>query len=86
MRAVNEVPFLVRIIVQCLLPGRPESLQTDAKKLMSTLEPMFSGTSPDMSKLTETCPACLEEIPLEDLHAAICPNKHMWCKLQFFRP
>lgn len=75
------MPFLLRIIIQSLLPGSSDSLQSVANTLMSNLQEKFSASSPDVFNLSERCPACQAETPLDDLRTARCPNGHVWCKL-----
>ncbi|KAL5531750.1 hypothetical protein ACEPAG_4627 [Sanghuangporus baumii] len=76
----QELPFLMRVIVQSLLAGSPEDLTTEAHALSEATKVKFANVDPDAFGLTEMCPACRSPIPLENLLTAICPNGHTWAR------
>ena len=80
LNSEQELPFLMRVIVQSLLAGSPEDLTTEAHALSEATKTKFASVAPEAFGLTETCPACRSTIPLENLLTAACPNGHAWGK------
>lgn len=77
----NDVPFVLRIVVQALLPGTPADLQAEAQSLSTKIqETMSSSSDISMSSLglDEQCPACSAHVSLQDISTATCPNGHIW--------
>jgi hypothetical protein len=73
----NDIPFVLREVVQSLLPGSPQDLADEAQALSDTLTASFS-IDPAIAGLHEHCPACHAEVPLCDITRATCPNGHTW--------
>ncbi|KAF5339838.1 hypothetical protein D9611_009127 [Ephemerocybe angulata] len=79
----DDIPFIMRLIVQSLLPGCPPDLSGEGQALsLSTqhLIPREDGPTPTNNDFTEQCPACHVAIPLEDINSAVCPNGHHWSR------
>lgn len=77
----DDVPFVLRIIVQSMLPGTPADLQAEAQTLSTQIQAaIHSPTDVSMSSLglDELCPACHAVVPLQDVTTATCPNGHVW--------
>lgn len=72
-----DIPFVLREVVQSLLPGSPQDLADEAQALSDTLTTAFA-IDPAISGLHEFCPACHAEVPLQDITHATCPNGHTW--------
>ena len=73
---------MLRIVVQCMLPGTPQELSSEAQILSnkvttSSLPAEHERTS---GGTLELCPACGVEVPLTDIAVAICSNGHRWCE------
>lgn len=73
---------MLRIVVQCMLPGTPQELSSEAQILsnkVTTSSPPaeYEGAS---GGILELCPACGVEVPLTDIAVAICSNGHRWCE------
>lgn len=77
--AANDIPFVLREVVQSLLPGSPQDLADEAQALSDTLTASFS-IDPAIAGLHEHCPACHAEVPLCDITRATCPNGHTWAR------
>ncbi|KAJ7489173.1 putative zinc-finger of transcription factor IIIC complex-domain-containing protein [Mycena latifolia] len=76
----RDVPFVLRTVVQSLLPGAPPDLSVEGTALSRALHAVVPSTSDVFTGLNETCPACGAEVPLQDITAAICPNGHSWLR------
>ncbi|KAH9066910.1 hypothetical protein EDB87DRAFT_1672110 [Lactarius vividus] len=61
----GDLLFVLRVVIQCMLPGTPQELSVEAQALADKVE---------------RCPACGVEIPLADTASAICSNGHRWCE------
>ncbi|KAG1791213.1 uncharacterized protein HD556DRAFT_1241108, partial [Suillus plorans] len=72
-----DIPFVLREVVQSLLPGSPQDLSHEAQALSDVLTASFS-IDPAIAALHEHCPACHTEVPLHDITRATCPNSHAW--------
>lgn len=75
--AANDVPFILRIIVQSLVPGSPTYLSEEASNLLAKLKEAMPA-SPDAFNLHEKCPACNAEMELRDIITAVCTTGHIW--------
>ncbi|KAG2040160.1 putative zinc-finger of transcription factor IIIC complex-domain-containing protein [Suillus americanus] len=75
----SDIPFVLREVVQSLLPGSPQDLADEAQALSDTLTTSFS-IDPAIAALHEHCPACRAEVPLHDITRATCPNGHAWAR------
>ena len=77
----EDVPFVLRIVVQALLPGTPADVATEAQDLSSRVQTAvpadFDVTSSTLG-LDELCPACHAQVPLNDITSATCPSGHVW--------
>lgn len=69
---------MTRIIVQCMLPGSPDSLRDGATRSLERLQATCGKQELAPTNLEERCPACSTPIPLADLITATCPNGHIW--------
>lgn len=74
-----DIPFVLREVVQSLLPGSPQDLSDEAQALSDALTASFS-IDPAIAALHEHCPACHTEVPLHDITRATCPNGHAWAR------
>lgn len=74
-----DIPFVLREVVQSLLPGSPQDLADEAQALSDILTASFS-IDPAIAALHEHCPACHAEVPLRDITRATCPNGHAWAR------
>jgi len=74
----TDLPFVLRIVVQGLLPGLPPDLSVEAQNLSANLNPALQGIDQMSTGLVELCPACHVEVPLVDITNALCPNGHAW--------
>ncbi|KAH7920247.1 hypothetical protein BV22DRAFT_1021558 [Leucogyrophana mollusca] len=72
-----DIPFVLRVVVQGLLPGSPPDLSAEAQALSDAVNARVA-VGPSMAGLHEVCPACHVEVPLQDITRAICPNGHTW--------
>ena len=79
---MKEVPYVLRIVVQGLLPGLPPDLANEAQDLSARLNAAVHGNNQDQAAtgLNESCPACHVNIPLVDITSALCENGHTWSK------
>ncbi|KAF5354179.1 hypothetical protein D9756_007082 [Leucocoprinus leucothites] len=72
----DDVPFILRTVVQSLLPGSPRDLSNEARALSEQVQTKLpSMESPEVE---EHCPACGVTIPLVDITVAVCSNDHHW--------
>ncbi|OAX44098.1 hypothetical protein K503DRAFT_706991 [Rhizopogon vinicolor AM-OR11-026] len=74
-----DIPFVLREVVQSLLPGSPQDLADEAQALSDTITTSFA-IDPAVTGLHELCPACHAEVPLQDITSATCPNGHTWAR------
>jgi general transcription factor 3C protein 4 len=76
----NDVPFILRTVIQSLLPGSPSDLSVEAKALSQQVQDQIpsAGTVHDAD---EHCPACDVIVPLNDITVAVCSNGHQWSAL-----
>ncbi|KIJ65305.1 hypothetical protein HYDPIDRAFT_89000 [Hydnomerulius pinastri MD-312] len=77
--APPDVPFVLRVVVQSLLPGSPIDLSSEAQALSDKVTAAIE-IDPTIAGLHELCPACNIEVPLEDITQATCPNGHSWAR------
>lgn len=77
-RSAVDVPFVVRIVIQGLLPGLPPDLSLEAQILSASMNTALPGLDQDANGITELCPACHVEVPLMDITRAVCDNGHVW--------
>lgn len=86
--AEPDVPFVLRVVVQALLPGVPEDVQQEGHALSAQVQALVPATSTDAASLglAEQCPACRAAVPLQDITSATCPNGHTWprCSITSF--
>ncbi|KAI6010591.1 transcription factor IIIC subunit delta N-term-domain-containing protein [Pisolithus marmoratus] len=74
-----DVPFVLRVVVQSLLPGSPVDLSSEAQALSDKVNAMLT-VEPGGVGLHETCPACHVEVPLRDITQATCLKGHIWAR------
>lgn len=76
----DDLPLVLRIVIQCMLPGAPNDLSVEAQNLANKVTALVSPAEHDgiSSALQERCPACGVEIPLTDIAVATCSNGHRW--------
>ncbi|KAH9962694.1 putative zinc-finger of transcription factor IIIC complex-domain-containing protein [Russula dissimulans] len=76
----DDLPFVLRIVIQCMLPGAPPELSVGAQHLADKVTTLFrsAGLEEASSGLGELCPACGVEVPLTDIVVAACSNGHRW--------
>ncbi|KAG6844758.1 hypothetical protein H0H87_003981 [Tephrocybe sp. NHM501043] len=85
----NDIPFILRMVVQSLLPGSPEDLSTEGNALQKISQAVVYPNPEDRpitNTFNERCPACGVEVPLEDITNAVCSNGHSWdrCSITTF--
>src|SRR6266404_1579097 len=71
----------MRIVIQCALPGKPQELSVEARKLADKVTSLFPTSEGAPGGLLEQCPACGVGIPLSDTASAVCSNGHRWCEV-----
>ena len=76
--AVQDIPFVLRFILQSSLPNCPEDILQDSQTLSARLQSMFPDEGSSAFKLKEFCPACGSEITLHDITNGVCQNGHTW--------
>ncbi|KIJ96924.1 hypothetical protein K443DRAFT_133983 [Laccaria amethystina LaAM-08-1] len=76
----NDVPFVLRMVVQSLLPGSPPDLSQEGRDLAALVQGLTSNPSLVSNELNEVCPACKVEVSLQDITTATCPNGHTWAR------
>ncbi|KAI0917842.1 hypothetical protein AcV5_002680 [Taiwanofungus camphoratus] len=79
----DDIPFILRVIVQASLPNSIPGLKEEADKLLNRarsniLQAESAAASDD--GVYESCPACHARIQLEDISVAECPNGHVWAR------
>ncbi|KAF9465990.1 putative zinc-finger of transcription factor IIIC complex-domain-containing protein [Collybia nuda] len=79
----SDIPFVLRMVVQSLLPGSPEDLSAEGNHLSTIVQTVVS-TGPQVVSVAnifnERCPACNVEVPLHDITSAVCSNGHTWAR------
>ncbi|KAF8876936.1 transcription factor IIIC subunit delta N-term-domain-containing protein [Infundibulicybe gibba] len=78
MLTPSDLPFVQRTIMQSLMQGSPEDIAEEGRNLLAAIEDAMPGTIVNL--LGETCPACKEEVPINNITTAICPNGHCWAR------
>ncbi|KAJ7040982.1 putative zinc-finger of transcription factor IIIC complex-domain-containing protein [Mycena alexandri] len=76
----TDVPFVLRLVVQSLLPGSPPDLTVEGEQLSTALHAVVPADSDVFMGLNEACPACKAEVPLQDITSAVCPHGHSWLR------
>ncbi|KAJ6598219.1 putative zinc-finger of transcription factor IIIC complex-domain-containing protein [Mycena vulgaris] len=76
----SDVPFVLRTVVQSLLPGSPPDLSAEGGSLSRAMHAVVPSTSDIFTGLNEACPACAAEVPLQEITTAVCPNGHTWLR------
>ncbi|TFK36254.1 transcription factor IIIC subunit delta N-term-domain-containing protein [Crucibulum laeve] len=79
----SDVPFVLRMVVQSLLPGSPSDLSQEGRHLSALVEGLVAAMQTEGAEsdaLHEGCPACRVEVPLQDITTAVCPNGHTWAR------
>jgi general transcription factor 3C polypeptide 4 len=71
---------VLRVVIQCMLPGTPQELSAEAEILAKKVTSSFPPVEHEGVSDGELCPACGVEVPLTDIAEAICSNGHRWCK------
>ncbi|KAH8828109.1 putative zinc-finger of transcription factor IIIC complex-domain-containing protein, partial [Flagelloscypha sp. PMI_526] len=85
----NDLPFVLRVLVQSGLPDAPPDIVSEGQALAEVIHG-FTGLSWDAfmnsDSLKETCPACHGEVPFAHLSEATCVNGHQWrrCSITTF--
>lgn len=76
----NDLSFVQRLVIQCMLPGAANDLSVEAQSLTNKVTTLFPPAAHDgiSSGLHEPCPACGVEVPLTDIATAACSNGHKW--------
>jgi len=76
-----EVPFVLRIVVQALLPGAFADLGLEARHLSAKLNKVIPDNY-DLNAIgpEELCPACHAPVPFQNIHSAVCTNGHTWAR------
>ncbi|KAJ8093131.1 hypothetical protein PM082_020616 [Marasmius tenuissimus] len=75
---IDDVPFVLRMVVQSLLPGAPPELSAEGENLSTVVHAMFDDQA--TGGLNELCPACHVQVPLENIVNAKCSNGHVWSR------
>ncbi|KAJ7779200.1 putative zinc-finger of transcription factor IIIC complex-domain-containing protein [Mycena metata] len=76
----TDVPFVLRLVVQSMLPGSPADLTVEGDQLSTAMHAVVPPDSDIFMGLNESCPACKAEVPLEDITSAVCPHGHSWLR------
>ncbi|GLB40900.1 putative transcription factor IIIC subunit delta N-term [Lyophyllum shimeji] len=79
----NDIPFVLRMVVQSMLPGSPPDLSAEGENLQAVSQAaVFPDPSlaPVTNIFNELCPACRVEVPLQDITTATCSNGHTWAR------
>ena len=76
----GDISFVLRVVVQCMLPGTPPELSVEAETLAKKATSPFPSSGGENGSLLEKCPACGVEVPLTDTISAVCSNGHRWCE------
>jgi len=78
--AAADIPFVLRVVVQSLLPGSPPDLSSEAQALSDRVKAVVE-IDPNIAGLHEVCPACHIGVPLQDITQATCLKGHTWGEL-----
>ncbi|THU78751.1 hypothetical protein K435DRAFT_973415 [Dendrothele bispora CBS 962.96] len=80
--ALDDIPFVRRMVVQSLLEGSPPDLSSEGQSLSEVVSKMFEAEaqSSDYQNLNEVCPACQVEVRLDNITNATCTNGHTWSR------
>ncbi|KAI9440782.1 putative zinc-finger of transcription factor IIIC complex-domain-containing protein, partial [Lactarius indigo] len=76
----GDLLFVLRVVIQCMLPGTPRELSAEAQMLADKVTSSFPTPEGAPGGLLEQCPACGVEIPLADTASAVCSNGHRWSR------
>ncbi|KAI9451937.1 putative zinc-finger of transcription factor IIIC complex-domain-containing protein [Lactarius psammicola] len=76
----GDILFVLRVVIQCMLPGTPQELSVEAQTLADKVTSSFPTSEGAPGGLLEQCPACGVEIPLADTASAVCSNGHRWSR------
>ncbi|KAH9987160.1 transcription factor IIIC subunit delta N-term-domain-containing protein [Russula compacta] len=78
----DDLPFVLRVVIQCMLPGAPQELQAKAQNLANKVTTYLPHAEHERvsSGLQELCPACGAEVSLTDITVAACSNGHRWSR------
>ena len=79
--AANDVPFVLRMVVQSLLEGAPPDLSAEGNQLSAVVRAVVHPDEQSMlvnNSFSERCPACQVEVQLQDIMTAVCSNGHSW--------
>jgi general transcription factor 3C protein 4 len=71
------------MVVQSLLAGSPSDLTSEGEHLSTVLRSVVPVDSDVFMGLNESCPACMAEVPLQDITSAVCPRGHTWRAYSF---
>ncbi|KIM61276.1 hypothetical protein SCLCIDRAFT_16159 [Scleroderma citrinum Foug A] len=74
-----DIPFVLRVVVQSLLPGSPSDLSSEAQALSDRVKAVVE-IDPNIAGLHEVCPACHIGVPLQDITQATCLKGHTWAR------
>ncbi|KXN82242.1 Putative transcription factor tau subunit sfc9 [Leucoagaricus sp. SymC.cos] len=75
----DDIPFLLRLVVQSLLQGTPPDLTAEGQALSYQVRERI-GATVIMQDAEEHCPACGIIVPLNDITGARCDNGHQWTR------
>ncbi|KAK1231489.1 hypothetical protein PQX77_005400 [Marasmius sp. AFHP31] len=75
-KPVDDVPFVLRMVVRSLLPGAPPELSAEGENLSTIVHRMFNDQA--TGGLNELCPACHIQVSWENIVNAKCLNGHVW--------
>ncbi|KAG6878555.1 hypothetical protein C0992_007917 [Termitomyces sp. T32_za158] len=76
----NDIPFVLRMVVQSLLPGSPEDISAEGNRLQNMSQGVVYPNpeyTPVANTFNEHCPACKVEVPLQDITTAVCANGYV---------
>ncbi|KAK7052111.1 putative zinc-finger of transcription factor IIIC complex-domain-containing protein [Favolaschia claudopus] len=82
----NDVPFVLRLVIQAFLSNSPDDLKSDGQRLTDALHNTDLVESVQDTGLNEACPACGEDVPLQTITNGVCPRGHSWtrCSISTF--
>ncbi|KAF9449875.1 hypothetical protein P691DRAFT_727240 [Macrolepiota fuliginosa MF-IS2] len=86
----DDIPFVLRTVMQSLLPGSPPYLSAEAQALSQRVQARIpiqhSKTGDPTHEAVERCPACGVVVQLQDITVANCANGHRWprCSITTF--
>lgn len=76
----TDIPFILRTVIQSLLPGSPSNLSEEAEFLSKEVRGRMPIQESGSHENDEHCPACNVVVPLQDVTRAVCSNGHHWSK------